>query len=124
MKSVVTPLNCPKCEVGIHSKPIYIKIMKKLIILLTACAIGLGSAFAAEKKEKGKKERPALTEEQKTLLKEIKEKYDANKDKKLDKEERAKISAEDKKRMKDAGLGGKKKKPGKKGGKKKEEAEK
>jgi hypothetical protein len=98
--------------------------MKKLIILLTACAIGLGSAFAAEKKEKGKKERPALTEEQKTLLKEIKEKYDANKDKKLDKEERAKISDEDKKRMKDAGFGGKKKKPGKKGGKKKEEAEK
>ena len=100
--------------------------MKKLIILLTACAIGLGYAFAAEKKEKaekGKKERPALTEEQKTLLKEIREKYDANKDKKLDKEERAKISNEDKKRMKDAGFGGKKK-GGKKGGKKKEEAEK
>jgi uncharacterized protein HemX len=100
--------------------------MKKLIILLTACAIGMGSAFAAEKKEqadKGKKERPALTEEQKTLMKEIREKYDANKDKKLDKEERAKISDEDKKRMKDAGLGGKKK-GGRKGGKKKEEAEK
>ena len=31
--------------------------MKKLIILLTACAIGLGSAFAAEKKEKAEKEK-------------------------------------------------------------------
>tara|TARA_Y100000588_G_C13576968_1_gene637057 strand:- start:51 stop:188 length:138 start_codon:yes stop_codon:yes gene_type:complete len=44
--------------------------MKKLIILLTACAIGLGSAFTAKKKEKaekGKKERPTLTEEQKNL---------------------------------------------------------
>ena len=43
-------------------------------------------------------------------MKEITEKYDANKDGKLDKDEKAKISAEDKEKMAKAGLGGKKKK--------------
>ena len=46
-----------------------------------------------------------LTNEQKAFLKEITAKYDANKDGKLDKEERQKISADDKERMKKAGLG-------------------
>ncbi len=50
-----------------------------------------------------------LTAEQKALRKEMTEKYDTNKDGKLDKEERAKISAEDKQKMEHAGLGPKKK---------------
>ena len=88
--------------------------MKKFITLFIACAIGLGSTFAADdekKPAKGKKTRPALTDEQKALMKEIKETYDADKDGKISKEERAKISAEDKKRIKEAGIGPKKKGP-------------
>ena len=49
--------------------------------------------------------KPHRTEEQKKLLKEINDKYDTNKDGKLDKEERTKISADDKERLKKAGLG-------------------
>jgi len=87
--------------------------MKTFITLLTACAIGLGSAFAADgekKPAKGKKPRPALNEDQRELMKEIREKYDADKDGKLTPKERAKISDEDKKRIKDAGIGGPRKK--------------
>ena len=88
--------------------------MKKFITLFIACAIGLGSTFAADdekKPAKGKKARPALTDEQKALMKEIKETYDADKDGKISQEERAKISAEDRKRIKEAGIGPKKKGP-------------
>ncbi len=82
--------------------------MKKFVIIalgiLTACAL---TASAAEKKEK-----KPLTEEQQKLQKELVEKYDANKNGKLDPEEIEKISDDDKKKAKDAGLplGGKKKK--------------
>ena len=88
--------------------------MKKFITLFIACAIGLGSTFAADdekKPGKGKKARPALTDEQKVLMKEIKETYDADKDGKISKEERAKFTDEDKKRIKEAGIGPKKKGP-------------
>ena len=88
--------------------------MKTFATILTACAIGLGSAFAAEegkKPAKGKKPRPALNEDQRALMKEIRETYDADKDGKISKEEKAKISAEDKKRIKEAGIGPKKKGP-------------
>ncbi len=87
--------------------------MKTFITLLTACAIGLGSAFAADddkKPAKGKKPRPVLNEEQRALMKEIKEKYDADKDGKITPQERAKISDEDKKRIREAGIGGPRKK--------------
>ena len=88
--------------------------MKKFITLFTACAIGLGTMFAAEdekKPAKGKKPRPTLNEDQRALMKEIRGKYDADKDGKLSAEERAKISKDDKKRIKDAGIGPKKKGP-------------
>ncbi len=60
-------------------------------------AIGLCSAMAltASAAEKGTKRAP-LTDEQKATMKEIKEKYDKDKDGKLSKEEKEAMSAEDK----------------------------
>jgi hypothetical protein len=80
--------------------------MKKLLVALTGlvCALAI-TVNAQEAKPKHK-----LTDEQKTVQKEMLEKYDTNKDGKLDKEERAKISKEDKEKMDKAGLGHKKKK--------------
>jgi predicted lipoprotein with Yx(FWY)xxD motif len=60
--------------------------MKKYIAIAVASA---SLAFAAEKVEK--KRGPVLTDEQKAII----AKYDTNKDGKLDKEERAKMTAED-----------------------------
>lgn len=73
-------------------------MFKKLTVTFAValCALAL-SAQAGEGKHK-------LTPEQKALQKEMLEKYDANKDGKLDKAERAKISLEDKDRMQKAGL--------------------
>lgn len=48
---------------------------------------------------------PPLTEEQKKVRGQILEKYDSNKDGKLDKSEFQKISEADKKKIKEAGLG-------------------
>ncbi len=80
--------------------------MKKLLFVLSLTCVLALAANAAEKKAEGTAEgkKPALTAEQKALRKEMTEKYDANKDGKLDKEERAKISAEDKEKMEKAGL--------------------
>ena len=79
--------------------------MKKLLIALCfTCALAI-----AVHAEEGKKQHKQMTDEQKTVKKETLAKYDANKDGKLDKEERAKISAEDKDKMEKAGLGHKKK---------------
>jgi hypothetical protein len=62
------------------------------------------SSTTTEHNEHKKPAKPALTEEQKKARKELMAKYDANKDGKLDKEERAKITDEDKTRLKKAGL--------------------
>lgn len=79
--------------------------MKKLLVATClTCALTL-AAHAAEGETKAKP-----TAEQKALRKEIKERYDTNKDGKLDKEERAKINAADKEKLEKAGLGPKKKK--------------
>jgi len=77
--------------------------MKKMLLVTAAilCAVSL-TANASQGKHK-------LTPEQKALRKEIIAKYDTDKNGKLDKQERAKISQEDKERMQKAGLGGKKK---------------
>ena len=72
--------------------------MKKLLVALCfTCALAMAVQAAEGKKEK-------RTEEQKKLMKDMVAKYDTNKDGKLDKEERAKISAEDKEKMQKAGL--------------------
>jgi curli biogenesis system outer membrane secretion channel CsgG len=87
--------------------------MKKLLVIAAtlACAVALNATAqdSAKPAEAAGKKKTALTADQKKLQKEMVEKYDANKDGKLDKEEKAKISADDKKKMSDAGLGPKKK---------------
>lgn len=76
--------------------------MKKALFvtlaLMGALSLTLSAADAPAKR--------TLTPEQKALQKQIVEKYDTNKDGKLSREERAKISEEDQKKMKDAGLTG------------------
>ena len=80
--------------------------MKKLLIALCfTCALAL-----AVQAEEGKKYHNKLTVELKSVMNDLVTKYDTNKDGKLDKEERAKISAEDKEKMQKAGLGRKGKK--------------
>ena len=77
--------------------------MKKLLVALCfTCALAL--AVQAEDTKSGKK-RHEQTVEQKTLKKDMLAKYDTNKDGKLDKAEKAKISAEDQAKMEKAGLG-------------------
>ncbi len=73
--------------------------MKKLLIgtAVLICAFCV-TASAGQGKHK-------LTAEQKALKKEMLEKYDTNKDGKLDKKERARISKEDQERLDKAGLG-------------------
>jgi len=81
--------------------------MKKLLVALCfTCALAL--AVQAEDTKSGKKKHEQ-TAEQKTLKKDMLAKYDTNKDGKLDKAEKAKISAEDQAKMEKAGLGPKKK---------------
>ncbi len=65
---------------------------------------GSASTNKSSSATSGERKRPVLTEEQKTARKELLAKYDANKDGKLDKEERQKItSEEDKAKLKKAG---------------------
>jgi hypothetical protein len=87
--------------------------MKKLLVAsCLTCALALATHAAEGEAKKGgdAKAHSAPTAEQKALRKEMVEKYDTNKDGKLEKEERAKISAADKEKMEKAGLGPKKKK--------------
>ncbi len=67
------------------------KLLALAIGILCAMSLTLSAAEGGKKKE--------MTEEQKTLWKEMVTKYDANKDGKLDKEERAKMSKEDKQKL-------------------------
>jgi len=78
--------------------------MKKLLVafMTVACALAI-TAKAADDTDK-----PKLTKEQKSERKALIEKYDANKDGKIDKEERAKMTKEDKEKWQSLG-GGKKK---------------
>ena len=66
---------------------------KTLVIILSLCVCG-ALAFGAEADKKEKKDRSKQLE-----------KYDTNKDGKLDKKERAKISKEDQGKLEKAGLG-------------------
>jgi hypothetical protein len=76
--------------------------MKKSLIILSVLALLALPAKAADDEAKpGEGEvrkRPALTAEQKALRKELVEKYDTNKNNRLDKEERSKMTPEDQKK--------------------------
>jgi len=81
--------------------------MKKLLALALGVSLlgALSPALVrAADADNGAKKRARPTEEQRKLRKELIEKYDANKDGKLDKEERAKISKEDQEKLEKAGL--------------------
>jgi len=79
--------------------------MKFIITALTAIAICTMVATAGEGKKGGAEgKKPALTAEQKECMKKMVEKYDANKDGKVDADEAAKIDRADKKKMKEAGV--------------------
>jgi len=92
--------------------------MKKLLTALyLTCAFAVATQAEEATGTKSKHHAKPLTAEQKAVQKAMLEKYDTNKDGKLDKGERAKISAEDKEKLEKAGLG-----PKKKAGDKKEDA--
>ncbi len=76
--------------------------MKKLIA--TVLGLTCAAALTVSAADKGKK--VELTGEQKTLLKELTEKYDSNKDGKLSAEEKKAISADDQKKAAEAKLPG------------------
>ena len=81
--------------------------MKKLLAM--ALSLSLLGTFApalvrAADADNGGKKHARLTDEQRKLRKEMVDKYDTNKDGKLDKTERAKISKEDQQKMEKAGL--------------------
>ena len=80
-------------------------MLRVLILAVGLCgALPLSVRAADEDKKPETRRRPQLTEEQKALMKEIREKYDKDKDGKLSAEERKAISAEDKAKMEKAGL--------------------
>jgi len=74
---------------------------KSLIALCITCALVLVARADDEKKAEAGKKNEA-TPEQKAARKAMIDKYDTNKDGKLDEAERAKISEEDKAKMKEA----------------------
>mgnify|MGYP001161877094 CR=1 FL=1 len=73
--------------------------MKKLVI---AACITCALALAVQAEQTTKKHHE-MTADQKVVWKEMLTKYDTNKDGKLSKEERAKMSAEDKTKLEKAG---------------------
>jgi hypothetical protein len=81
--------------------------MKKLLVTAIGLLCATAIVVQAQDAKPPKKE---LTPEQKVVMKDMLAKYDANKDGKLDKEEKAKITQEDKDAMAKVGLG-KPKKP-------------
>jgi hypothetical protein len=88
------------------------KLLAVVIGLICATSLTLSAADAPAKKKK------QLTPEQKQVQKEMLDKYDTNKDGKLDKQEKAKMTQDDKDKMEKAGLtGGKKKTDGSGGAK-------
>ena len=80
--------------------------MKKLLVAIAGVICATAIAVHADDSTPTKKSHHKMTDEQKQVYKDMLDKYDTNKDGKLDKEEKSKISSEDKQKMKDAGLGG------------------
>jgi hypothetical protein len=81
-------------------------MLRILAITLGLCCAVVFTTRGADGDAKPEKKGP--TEEQKAIRKELMEKYDKNKDGKLDKEERAAMTAEDKEKLAKAGGGRKK----------------
>lgn len=80
--------------------------MKKILVAIAGVICATAIAVHADDTTTTKKSHHKMTDEQKQVYKEMLEKYDTNKDGKLDKDERSKMSSEDKQKMKDAGLSG------------------
>jgi len=86
--------------------------MKKLIAAVClSCAFAVAARAAEGEANKEHTEKPKPSAEQKALRKELTEKYDANKNGKLDKEEKSKMSAEDQEKWKSLAPSPKKKAP-------------
>jgi hypothetical protein len=84
------------------------KSMEKLFALALSLSLlgGLSPVLArATDADSGSKKHPKAAEARRTLRKEMLEKYDSNKNGKLDKKERARISKEDQEKLEKAGLG-------------------
>jgi hypothetical protein len=92
--------------------------MRKLQILVFGVCLAASTNLAlAEDKKAEKKKGPALTEEQKKVRQELLDKYDTNKDGKLSRDERNKMSDADREKAQKAhllGQGRKKAKPAQK----------
>jgi hypothetical protein len=78
--------------------------MKKLLVAVMGMLCAMALVANAQDATTTKPEKKKLTAEQETLNKEMLAKYDADKNGKLDKSERAKMSSEDKEKMIKAGL--------------------
>ena len=78
-------------------------MLKYLLVLTAAFALNAQEGPKGPPPGEGRPPRPKLTEEQKKQRAELIAKYDANKDGKLDKEERAKVSEDDRKLLRSFG---------------------
>jgi hypothetical protein len=76
---------------------------KYLLVLAAAFTLNAQEGPKGPPPGEGRPHRPKLTEEQKKQRTELIAKYDANKDGKLDKEERAKVSDDDRKLLRSFG---------------------
>ena len=76
---------------------------KYLLVLAAAFTLNAQEGPKGPPPGEGRPPRPKLTEEQKKQRTELIAKYDANKDGKLDKEERAKVSDDDRKILRSFG---------------------
>ena len=76
---------------------------KYLLVLAAAFTLNAQEGPKGLPPGEGRPPRPKLTEEQKNQRTELIAKYDANKDGKLDKEERTKVSDDDRKLMRSFG---------------------
>jgi len=76
---------------------------KYLLVLAAAFTLNAQQSPKGPPPGEGRPPRPKLTEEQKKQRNELIAKYDANKDGKMDKEERAKVSDADRKLMRSFG---------------------
>ena len=84
------------------------KSMKKLYALALGLSLlgGLSPVLVrAADADNAAKKHPKVAQERRKLRKEMLEKYDTNKNGKLDKQERARISKEDQEKLEKAGLG-------------------